>query len=85
LNSQLRWLRAIYEANSVVRVGGLTSYGADPEGTYERAAAMVDLIFQGAKPADLSVKQPTRRFNAAKELGVLVPPALLATTDEVIK
>src|SRR5882757_9375295 len=53
-------LPAIYEADTIVRDGGLMSYGADPHESFDRAAAMVDQIFKGAKPADLPVEQPTR-------------------------
>jgi putative tryptophan/tyrosine transport system substrate-binding protein len=52
-------LPAVYEADSIVRDGGLMSYGADQQESVERAAALVELIFKGAKPADLPVEQPT--------------------------
>ena len=52
-------LPAIYEVDEIVRDGGLMSYGADDE-LFERAAALVDRIFKGAKPADLPFEQPTR-------------------------
>jgi putative tryptophan/tyrosine transport system substrate-binding protein len=83
-------LPAIYEADSIVRDGGLMSYGADPKETYDRAAAMVDLIFKGAKPAELPVEQPTRylfviNLRTAKSIGLDISPTVLALADEVIE
>jgi putative ABC transport system substrate-binding protein len=83
-------LPAIYEADSIVRDGGLMSYGADPKESFDRAAAMVDLIFKGAKPADLPVEQPTRylfviNLKTAKSIGLEIPPTVLALADEVIE
>lgn len=54
-----RRLPAIYEFDGLVRDGGLMSYGADQRESFVRAAALVDSIFKGAKPADLPVEQPT--------------------------
>jgi ABC-type uncharacterized transport system substrate-binding protein len=56
-------LPAIYEQDFVTRDGGLMSYGADQRETFDRAAALADRIFKGAKPADLPVEAPTRRPN----------------------
>ena len=53
-------LPAIYEYDFLVRDGGLMSYGPDLNGSFERAAALVDRIFRGAKPGDLPFEQPTR-------------------------
>jgi putative ABC transport system substrate-binding protein len=53
-------LPAIYEQDFVTRDGGLMSYGADQRESFDRAAALADRIFKGAKPADLPVEQPTR-------------------------
>ena len=83
-------LPAIYEAESIVRDGGLMSYGADQKESFDRAAAMVALIFKGAKPADLPVEQPTRylfmiNLKAAKWIGLEIPATLLALADEVIE
>jgi putative ABC transport system substrate-binding protein len=83
-------LPAIYEGDSIVRDGGLMSYGADVKEIYDRAAAMVDLIFKGAKPADLPVEQPTRylfviNLKTARSIGLDIPPAVLALADEVIE
>jgi putative ABC transport system substrate-binding protein len=83
-------LPAIYEADSIVRDGGLMSYGADTRESFERAAAMVDLIIKGAKPAELPVEQPTRyqfvvNLKTAKSIGLEVPATLTALADEVIE
>jgi putative tryptophan/tyrosine transport system substrate-binding protein len=83
-------LPAVYEADSIVRDGGLMSYGADQQESFERAAAIVELIFKGAKPADLPVEQPTLyRFvinlKTAKSIGLEIPATLLALADEVLE
>jgi ABC transporter substrate binding protein len=71
-------------------VGGLISYGAPRRQNYRRAAYFVRKIFDGAKPADLPVEQPTRilltaNLKTAKLLDIDIPPALLALADEVIE
>ena len=83
-------LPAIFEADSIVRDGGLMSYGADTRESFDRAAAMVDLILKGAKPADLPVEQPTRyqfviNLKTAKSIGLEIPATLTALADEVIE
>jgi ABC-type uncharacterized transport system substrate-binding protein len=83
-------LPAIYEYDPLVRDGGLMSYGPDLTESFERAAAMVDRIFKGAKPADLPFEQPTRylfvlNLKTAKGIGLEIPPTLLAIADEVIE
>jgi putative tryptophan/tyrosine transport system substrate-binding protein len=70
--------------------GGLMSYGPDLKESFERAAALVDGIFKGARPPDLPFEQPTRypfviNLKTAKATGLDVPPTLLALADEVIE
>jgi len=83
-------LPAIYEYDNLVRDGGLMSYGPDLTESFERAAALVDRIFRGARPADLPFEQPTRylfvlNLKTAKSTGLEIPPTLLALADEVIE
>ena len=83
-------LPAIYEYDSLVREGGLMSYGPDLKESFERAAAMVDRIFKGTRPGDLPFEQPTRypfviNLKTAKSIGLEFPPTLLALADEVIE
>jgi putative tryptophan/tyrosine transport system substrate-binding protein len=83
-------LPAIYESDSFVRDGGLMSYGADFKESLGRAAALVDRIFKGARPADLPFEEPTHylfvvNLKTAKSIGLELPPNLLALADEVIE
>ena len=71
-------------------VGGLFSYGANTVETNRLAAAYIDKILKGAKPADLPMQQPATfklvfNIKSVKKLGLNVPPSLLATADEVIE
>ena len=83
-------LPAVYTASYFVVAGGLMSYGIDQVDTFRLAAAYVDRILRGDKPADLPVQAPTRyetavNLKTAKELDLTVPPGLLLAADEVIE
>ena len=83
-------LPAVYFERSFVAAGGLVSYGADFSALYRKAAGYVDRILKGEKPADLPVQTPTKyetviNLKTAKALGLTVPQAWLATTDDVIE
>ena len=83
-------LPAIYNNTDFVTAGGLMSYGALRSEMWRRAAVLVDKILKGAKPADLPVEQPTKfeftiNLKTAKQIGLTIPPNVLARADRVIK
>jgi putative ABC transport system substrate-binding protein len=83
-------LPAIYFDKEFVNDGGLMSYGTDYDDLYRRAAVYVDKILKGAKPADLPVQQATKfefiiNLKAAKQIGLTIPPEVLARANRVIK
>jgi ABC-type uncharacterized transport system substrate-binding protein len=83
-------LPAIYFQKEFVDEGGLMSYGADFADLFRRAAVYVDKILKGAKPADLPVQQATKfefiiNLKAAKQIGLTIPPRVLARANQVIR
>ena len=83
-------LPAIYSRREFVEAGGLMSYDPSPNDLSRRAAVFVDKILKGTKPADLPVEQPIKfefiiNLKAAKQIGLTIPPNVLARADRVIK
>ncbi len=83
-------LPSVYGSREYVDAGGLMSYGADQAESYRRVAYYVDRILKGTKPADLPVEQPTKfefviNLKSAKQIGVTIPPEVLARANKLIK
>ena len=83
-------LPAIFGVPEIVEAGGLMSYSPNVVEHFRRAAVMVDKILKGTKPADIPVEQPMKfefvvNLNAAKQIGVTIPPNVLVRADRVIR
>jgi putative ABC transport system substrate-binding protein len=80
----------MYGNRQAVDAGGLMSYGADLAESYRRIAYFVDRILKGTKPSELPVEQPTKfelviNLKTAKQIGLTIPPEVLARANRLIK
>lgn len=83
-------LPAMYQVSESAEAGGLVTYGVSTADLWRRAATYVDKILKGAKPAELPIEQPVKfeliiNLDAAKRIGLAIPPNVLARADRVIQ
>lgn len=83
-------LPSVFATRESVNIGGLMYYGADDADTYRKIALFIDKILRGAKPAELPVEQPTKfelliNLKTAQQIGLTIPPHVLARANKVIK
>jgi putative tryptophan/tyrosine transport system substrate-binding protein len=83
-------LPSLFQSSPWVEAGGLMSYSTNEIEVFRRVAVFVDKILKGSKPADLPVEQPTKfelvfNLKTAKQIGLTIPPNVLARADRVIR
>ena len=81
---------AMYQVSESVEAGGFVTYGVSTADLWRRAATYVDKILKGTRPADLPVEQPTKfelviNLTTAKQIGLTIPPNVLARADRVLR
>jgi putative ABC transport system substrate-binding protein len=80
----------MFDSSLWIEPGGLIAYSSNDSESYRRAAVYVDKILKGTKPADIPVEQPTKfelaiNLKTAKQIGLTIPPGVLARADRVVK